>query len=297
MPAVDAPLTPDMLTRLAEFVSDRPSRAAVLARALLGRPLDRDPMFRRQLIGGILGAAGADGSVRGSLVATARAAVELAELGQPAAARAALLDWLATRQGAPGAFHLGCTAARHQHRACEHFLDGFFSAAPPTRRVAPLALANGKEFRVESQARFAASCLALEAMLRSGRQHDPLVERHLDSFASLIDEWATGSDYFHPDLVFSALAALAAAPARWRPTVEAIVGQLAAQQQPDGTWTGTEFFHSIDALARVDGPVVAPLLTRAVTTLGRRQREDGSFGSAAEDERALIAARVLRQVG
>jgi hypothetical protein len=288
---------PAALSRLGEFVAARSSRASVLARSVMGLTEPGDRVLRRQLLTGMAGQAGTDGSVRGSLVATASAVLELASLGQPEAERVRMIDWLATRQGAPGAYHEGCTVARHQHRACEHFLDGFFAAAPPARRAAPVALANGKEFRVESQARFAASCLALEAMLRSGRKDAPKVERHLDSFVALVDEWTEESDYFSVDLMFSEVPRLASAPLRWRPALDAVLDLLAARQQADGTWPGAEFFHALDALSRIEAAAGRPFLARALETLLRRQREDGSFGSVAEDERALIAARTLIAVG
>jgi hypothetical protein len=67
---------------------------------------------------------------------------------------------------------------------------------------------------------------------------------------------------------------------------------------------GQRVHHEIDAeaighlaLSRIEAAAGRPFLARALETLLRRQREDGSFGSVAEDERALIAARTLIAVG
>jgi hypothetical protein len=245
----------------------------------------------------VAGSIGTDGSIRGSLRATAQAVLDLDSMGSRSVERDRLVEWLLGRQGLPGAFHEGCTAARHQHRTCEHFLGGFFSPLPPARRAAPVTLATGKEYRLESQARFALSCLALEAVVRSGRIHEAPVERHLDSFAALVEEWALWGDYLAPDLAFGALAALGGAGGRWRPTREALIGVIGARQLADGTWPQVDLFNAIDGLLRADSPLAGPLIDRTRATLRLRQRDDGSFGSVAEEERALLAAKAVAAAG
>jgi hypothetical protein len=227
---------------------------------------------------------------------TAVTAIELDHLGDRSRERERLAGWLLSRQRVPGAFPEGCTAARHQHRGCEHFLEGFFSPAPPTHRVAPITVPNGREYRSESQARFVASCLALEAVVRAGRAGEPLVERHLASFGSLVDEWAAWGDYLVPDLAFAAIAALASAGPAGAATLEPLVALVVERQQADGTWPQVDLFNALDGLSRVDPKLSRPALARAAPTLLRRQRDDGSFGSYAADERALIALRVLLAV-
>lgn len=281
---------------LRRFFADRPTRAGLLARRALHCRRSDDRRLAGHLIAATAGSAGPDGSVRGSLVATAQAVLDLDDVGYESPERDRMVGWLLGRQGEPGAFHEGCTAARHQHRTCEHFLDGFFSPAPPARRTAPVALANGKEYRIESQARFAASCVALEAVTRSGRRNEARVERHLDSFGALVDEWASGGDYLAADLAFSAMAALAAGGERWRPTLIALTDLAAAWQLADGTWAAVDFFNALDGLCRADAQLTRGILERAAPTLARRQREDGSFGSVAADHRALVALRVLLTV-
>lgn len=278
---------------LLRYFSGRPTLPAWVGRGLLGAPDPGDRSLRQQLVRARAALAGVDGSVGGSLTATAAAVVDLVELGAPSGERDRMVAWLLARQGRPGAFHEGCTAARHQHRVCEHFLGGFFSPAAPTRRVAPLTLPNGRIYRVESQARFAASCLALDAVVRAGGRHEAGVERHLDSFAALREEWARWGEHLAPDLAFSAIAALGGAGDRWRPLLVSLVDVVGGRQGEDGTWPQADFFNALDGLTRVPAEVAARLLRRARPTLRLRQREDGSFGSAAADERALIALRTL----
>jgi hypothetical protein len=284
------------LNELTRYFADRPNRAGVMARSWLGRRSRDDDRHRDHLITAAAASIGTDGSVRGSLLATAVTLIELDRLEAPAPVRDPLIRWLLGRQFRPGAFSDGCTAARHQHRVCEHFLSGFFSPASPAQRAAPITLPNGKEFRVESQVRFVSSCLALDALARSGRTHEPGMERHLDSFEALLDEWSAWGQFLPPDLACSALSALASADHRWRQIIDPLVGIFGQHQQSDGTWRDTDFFHALDALGRVRSDAVLPLLERAAPTLLRRQRDDGSFGSVAADERALIGLRVLLRV-
>jgi hypothetical protein len=127
--------------------------------------------------------------------------------------------------------------------------------------------------------------------------HDVGVGRHLDSFEHLLGEWALWSDQLAPDLGFAALGALAVAPEDWGTTVERLLRVIAINQLPDGTWPRADFFNALEALSKVRHRAVEEVLVRALPALLQRQREDGSFGSVAQDERALIALRVLIRVG
>jgi len=249
------------------------------------------------LLAGLSNGFGADGSLSEDLVATATAVIQLADLGHQFLPANLTLSWLLGRQNQPGAFHLGCTAARHRHRSCEHYLDGFFSPAPPTRRIAPLTVPNGRTYRVESQARFAASVIALEAVVRAGQVHDPMVERHLDSFGSLVEEWNSWGEQLPPELAFAALGALAEAPERWWPIREALIDLVADRQQADGSWQRVDFFAALEGLCRLPDARAREILVRAAPLLKARQHEDGSFGSLAAETRALIAARALDRAG
>ena len=266
-----------------------------MARRSFGRAFASDAVLREQLIGSVAATIRADGSAA-DFPATALAVLDLIDLDAPSSRIQSSLDWLIAQANRPGAFGEGCTAARHAHRVCEHAVGGFFSPAPPSQRAAPASMPNGKVYRVESQARFAASCLALTAVLRAGRAHEPAVQRHLDSFSNLQLEWETWGDFLVPDLAFNAIAALAVAPERWQPTLEAMVRLAGNQQLHDGTWPRVDFFNALDGLCRANHPLVGPILEQALPGLLQRQRDDGSFGNVAADERALVGLRVLERV-
>lgn len=266
-----------------------------MARRSFGRAFGSDAVLREQLIGSIAATIRPDGRAA-DFPATALAVLDLVDLETPLSRLQAPLDWLMAQAGRPGGFGEGCTAARHAHRVCEHFVAGFFSPASPGARAAPVSMPSGKVYRVESQARFAVSCLALTAVLRGGRAHEPAVKRHLDSFTNLQLEWETWGEFLVPDLAFNAMAALAVAPERWRPTLEAMVRLVGNQQLGDGTWPKADFFTALEGLCRVNHPLVGPILEQALPGLLQRQRDDGSFGNVAADERALIGLRVLERV-
>jgi hypothetical protein len=295
------------LGRLAGYFARRANRPGWVARGLLGHRDGGDATLRDHLIAAVIGSVRPDGSCRaggsgggagggGLALPTISAVKELLELEAGEDRYGRSLDWIMALQGKAGAFSDGCTASRHPRRICEHFLDGFFSPGPPTQRVAPMTLPNGKLYRAESQARFVISCLALETAVRAGRVHEVQVGRHLDSFEHLLGEWALWSDRLAPDLGLAALGALSSAPDRWGTTVDRLVRVVALNQLPDGTWPRVDFFNALDALAKVRRAVVVPVLLRALPALLQRQREDGSFGSAAQDERALIGLRVLLRI-
>lgn len=280
------------LDRLAGFFGRRNTRQAWVARTLTGSTFGSDASLREQLVRSAA-ASLVSPAVAGSPVRTVAVVEELIDLGADHVALAPGLDRLLQLTGGPGAFGEGCTAARHAHRVCEHFLGGFFAVAAPTLRAAPAALPNGRVYRVESQARFALSCWMLEVVLRGGRVADPAVQRHLDSFQHLVAEWEAWTDFLVPDLAFSALGALAAAPERWQPTLESVVRIVANHQLPDGTWPRVDFFNALAGLARVGHPLTPAILERALPGLLQRQRDDGSFGNVAPDDRALIGLRIL----
>jgi hypothetical protein len=267
-----------------------------LARRWLGTSLAQDELIAEQLLDRVAATLRPDGSVAGAALPTFTALIEAADLDRRHPVVPRLLGWTYALRGKPGAFNEGCTAARHPRRTCEHFLGGFFSPGPLTVRMAPLTFPNGVSFRVEAHARFALSCLALRAVLAAGGERDPLVERHLDSFAHLIPEFGAWSDSLPPDLALVALSALAYAPHRQGDTVEQLVRMIAARQLSDGSWPRADFFHALDALSLIDHPESRPILERALPALLVRQRDDGSFGSAAQEERALIGLRVLLEL-
>jgi hypothetical protein len=285
--------------RLAAFFAERPTRQGLLAREALARLRPDDVELRARLIDALRRDTRPDGSVGGAVLPTAWRAIELLDLGhagdEPGTARA--MQWLFTWQGKPGAYGEGCTPERHQRRACEHFLNGFFAPATPEQRVAPVTFPSGKVFRVEPPARFAVSCLALRAALRAGHERRPLVEQHVASLLRLQETFEQWGSYFPPDLLASTVAALAFAGQRHRAALVRFSGLLADHQEPDGTWADADLFHTLEALVLARTDQARRALRRAAHALAERQRPDGSFGATAREERAWIALRALLLAG
>jgi hypothetical protein len=289
-------LTAVVLDRLALYFGGQQTRQGILARAALGRPAPSDAELARRLVGRTVTELRSDGSVGGAPVTTIWRAHELLDLGaMPGTAPLdAVLRWVFDRQGKPGAFGEGCDRERHGRRLCEHFVIGFFAPAPPTQRLAPVTLPNGKVYRAEPAARFALSCLSLRAALRTGHHARPAVRQHVTSLACLAAQWTKWSGYFAPDLIVAALHALAQAGEDKREVVERLTSLVAAHQGEDGAWPNADLFHVLEGLWLAGTGTGAAAARRAVPALAARQRPDGTFGTTAQQERALIALRALR---
>jgi hypothetical protein len=293
------PCTPgEAIERLARFFTPHQTRQGLLARRALGRPAAGDAAATLKLIRHLAAEVHRDGTVRGGLLPTAFRLIELLELGadEETAAIPRLTHWLLAQQDQPGAYSDGCTRPRHEAGACEHFLQGFFSPAPASQRVAPVSLPNGKAFRAEPAARFALSCLALRGVLGTSARSRTGPGRHLASLASLRGAWEEWNGYFPPDLVLTALTALAAGPGERRP-LGPITGFIAAQQSEDGRWPQADWFVALEALLAAGTPEAAGAIRRAAPALAASVRADGSFGPAAQQERALIGLRALLAAG
>jgi hypothetical protein len=154
-------------------------------------------------------------------------------------------------------------------------------------------LPNGKVFRAEVAARFAVSCFALRAALRGRLEQRPGVEQHLTSLIQLQDQWDDWNGYFAPDAIVAGIHALAFAPGAHRKLLPRLAATLAAKQAEDGTWINADLFHTIETLLALGTPEAHAAVRRATPALLARQRIDGSFGSTAQQERALIALRAL----
>jgi hypothetical protein len=202
-----------------------------------------------------------------------------------------VMEWVFALQGKPGAFSQGCSRIRHAHRVCEHFISGFFSPAPPEQRFAPVMLPNGKVFRTEPAARFAISCLALRAALRGRLESRPSVDRHLASLLQLQERWSDWSSYFAGDAIVAGIHALAFSSRG--ELLTRLSSIIATHQAHDGTWPTADFFHTLETLLALGTPDAREAVRRSVSALLARQRMDGSFGSTAQQERALIALRAL----
>jgi hypothetical protein len=286
--------TVEAIEQLRLYFAPLLTRQGVLAREALGQPAPDDDELARRLIAQMGAETRADGSVVGGVVATIWRAHELLDLGCGADQSdwIRVMGWALDRQGRPGSFSEGCTPARHSYRACEHFISGFFSPAPPAQRFAPVMLPNGKVYRAEPAARFAISCLALRAALRGGVTDRPAIERHIVSLIHLQNYWDDWNDYFAADMIVAAVHTLASVTGSRRDEAQ-LAAVLAANQAEDGTWPKADLFQTIEALVAIGTPEARAILRRAVPALLGRQRADGSFGSTAQQERALIALRAL----
>jgi hypothetical protein len=284
----------EAIERLARYFGDAPTRQGILARAALGRPAPDDTALAGRLADAFARELRPDGTVAGGAAPTIWRVHELLDLGckpdRPDVARA--VRWLLERQDAPGAYGEGCGGDRHQRRVCSHFVGGFFSAAPPEQRIAPITMPNGKVFRAEPAARFAVSCLAFRAAARAGRADGPAMRRHAESLVRLAELWGEWDGYFSPDLIVAGLHALASLRAT-QATAAGVAALALAHQSVDGTWPNVDLLHVCEALLAVDTAEARLALRRAAPALRERQRADGTFGATARQERALIGLRAL----
>ena len=283
------------IERLALFFGTEQTRQGLLARQALGMSDAADAALAGRLRHELASGVRPDGTVAGGAVPTIWRVHELLDLGEPedSPVITRILTWLLAQQDRPGSFHDGCDRARHARRLCQHFLAGFFAPAPPAQRLAPVTLPTGKVFRVEPAARFAISCLALRAALRAGTDKRPSVKRHVQSLARISEQWTEWQGYFSPDAVAAGLHALAVAGPEHRDIVDRLVGVVTSNQGVEGEWAGADLFQVVDALLAAGTLEAQVTVRRAATALSARQRTDGTFGTMAQQERALIGLRAL----
>jgi hypothetical protein len=284
----------EAIERLSLYFAELPTRQGVLARRALRRPGSGDEALTRRLLEKMRNETRLDGSVTGAVVPTIWRAHEFMDLGyrgdETSCAR--IMGWILQLQQKPGAFSQGCNPVRHANRVCEHFISGFFSPAPPEQRVAPVMLPNGKVFRAEPAARFAVSCLALRAVLR-GHFDGAAIDQHVLSLIQLHELWNDRNGYFAADAIVAGVHALAFAPEPHRAIRSQLAVLVAVRQAVDGSWPNADLFHTLEALLALDTAEARAAVRQAVPALLSRQRADGSFGSTAQEERALIALRSL----
>ena len=287
--------TQEAIERLRLYFAAIPTRQGILARQALGEPAPGDNLLGQRLVDDLRAETRMDGSIAGAVVPTIWRAHELLDLGCDGtqAGTIRVMGWVLQLQSKPGAFSEGCSAPRHAHRACQHFISGFFSPAPPEQRLTPVMLPNGKVFRAESAARFAISCMALRAALRARMEDRPAVKQHLVGLLQLQEQWEDWDGYFSADAIVAGIHALAFAPEPHRGSLSRLASILAAHQADDGTWGSADLFHTLEALQALGSAEAHAAVRRAVPALLARQRIDGSFGSTAQQERALIALRAL----
>jgi hypothetical protein len=283
------------IERLSLYFAELPTRQGLLARRALRRPAPGDEALTRRRLEEMRKETRLDGSVTGAVVPTIWRAHEFMDLGyrgdETSCAR--IMGWILDLQQKPGAFSQGCNPTRHAHGVCEHFISGFFSPAPPEHRLAPVMLPNGKVFRAESAARFAVSCLALRAVLRARFDGRTTIEQHVLSLIQLQERWTDWNDYFAADTIIAGVHALAFVPQPHRGILSRLATLVAARQAPDGSWPNADLFHTLEALLALGTVEARAAVRQAVPAVLSRQRVDGSFGSTAQQERALIALRSL----
>jgi hypothetical protein len=292
-------VTARVIERLALYFGAVQTRQGLLARSALGAVSPRDPEFTRSLRATLEAEIRPDGSVGGGALPTIWRVHELVDLGCGGGDQVvrALMRWLLGLQGKPGAFGEACDKERHAHRACEHYVQGFFAPAPPSVRLAPVTFPNGKVFRAEPAARYALSCMALRAALRTGAGERPSVDRHVRSLTALAGGWTGWGGFFAPDAIVAGMHALAHAGPSQRPVVAGLVALAAKHQDATGVWPNADLFHTLEALIATGLPEARESVRRAVPALTARQRADGTFGGTAQQERALIGLRALLWAG
>jgi hypothetical protein len=285
----------ESIERLYTYFHSAQTRQGLLARQALRRPAADDALLAQRLLAELKRQTASERAGFSAAVPAIWRAHEILDLGctedDPQCAR--LMHQVLALQGRPGAFSQGCSRTRHAHRVCEHFISGFFSPAPPEQRLAPVMLPNGKVFRAEPAARFAVSCLALRIALRGRSADRAEVERHHASLLQLSQQWNDWNGYFAPDAIVAGIHALACSPRRDPGLLTRLSILIAGQQNSDGSWDQADLFATLETLRALDTPEARAAVRRAVPALAARQRPDGSFGSTAQQERALIAVRAL----
>jgi hypothetical protein len=113
------------------------------------------------------------------------------------------------------------------------------------------------------------------------------------SLIQLHERWTDWDGYFAADAIVAGVHALAFVPPPHRGILSQLVALVAGRQAADGTWPNADLFHTLEALLACGTVEARAAVRQAVPALLSRQRADGSFGSTAQQERALIALRSL----
>ena len=281
--------------RAAEFFAGRQTRAGLLARRLLGTSSERDSVLSDHLIRELRQRARMDGSTEGSLVKTAWTLVELVQLDCPPdhAGVVRVVGWLLARQQQAGRFGEGCTDDRHARGLCHHFLSGFFSAALPEEPVAPLTFPTGAILRDEAEARFAASCFALRAVLRARQERRQGVLDHVSALLNMGQVWGGWGGPWSQDAVLLALGGVAHAPLEYRERVERLAAGIARRQRPDGHWNGADQILALDVMLSIPAEAAQSAVRAALPGICAQARDHALFSDPATEDRSLVALRAL----
>lgn len=205
---------------------------------------------------------------------------DLGEHRTPGVYRA--IEWIFSRQGQPGAFALGCSAARHRERLCQHFFGPCFS--PGDVQIGSVRFPNGAEITSNAGARpadgaparageatlaqsgagFLISNVALEALLRWGYDRDPRLESYLDSLRNFPRMLSRYKDRFTPAVVVSVLAILLRdRHPRSKKQAGNMLRLLARRQKRDGSWPHLDRFFVLDVIGASRNPHALRMLARS----------------------------------
>ena len=248
------------ISKLEEFFQDRATRPGVLARQVTGTERAGDATLAEVLCSDGRARTRMDGSIGESLLDTAWAAWEMMDLGLDAlnGGLDRLVAWVLTQ----------------------------IEAAAPITAPVPLALPNGAVFDDPEHAALAVRCLGARVLVRARHGERPGVAKEIEAIA-------TGRQPPTLNLSASVLSALALAPPAHRHHLDGLVNRLGTAQNAEGSWTGADLFHMLEALVLAGIRPARAVVTKAAPALVALQRSDGAFDDPPHEERALIGLRAL----
>lgn len=261
------------LERADLFFRDRESWAAVVARRIMGKPRPDDARLADHLLRERRRRTRLDGSIGGSLVATAQAVWEMLELGAPPdnAGVVRMTGFLLGTQDQPGRW------GEMEGRG-----TGFFSLGPPERPAEPIELTGGATFTGDD-ARLIASCLALRAVLRAGHDQRTPVRAHVEALLTLQDLPLL--------LAFAALGAAGRAGPDYHTRIRETAEPVLDAQEPDGAWPGVPLAFALEMLASVPLAEFRAAIRRSAP-VAVAQTASG-FAPETSDDVALAIVRAL----
>lgn len=248
------------------------------------------------------------GSWGGDLLATASALLTIHELRtaagvverDPEIYRG--LDWLRSRQNAPGAWTSGCTPERHGQGLCHHFMGGFFSPGPGDTPREEAWLRGGLRLAGDPEVRFVASAVALRCMMEWEAGGADL-RLHLAGLRRIVGGWG---EHVPPGLSTASLLAavhalLISGDPGDRIAAESGLRVVAGRQRGDGSWVDADAFQALEVFGTAVDAAVGEdrsrgALWHAARLLIASQQADGSWGREHGARRALIAWRTFRRI-
>lgn len=248
------------------------------------------------------------GSWGGELLGTASTLLTIQELRtaaglverDPGIARG--LDWLRSRQNAPGAWTAGCSPERHGRGLCHHFTAGFFSPGPPEVPCQEAWLRGGLRLTGDAEVRFVSSTVALRAVM-GWELGGADVGLHLAGLRRIVEAWGGNAlPGLSTDSLLASVYALLESPDDGdRGPADAGLRIVAGRQRGDGSWVDADAFQALEVFgaavdAGVGGDRSRGALWHGARLLIASQQADGSWGREHGARRALIGWRTFRRV-